>query len=43
MVDQELPLHLYTLGPPEVCLGENPVTFPTRKTLALLIFLAIES
>jgi DNA-binding SARP family transcriptional activator len=43
MVDQELPLHLYTLGPPEVCLGKNPVTFPTRKTLALLIYLAIES
>ncbi len=43
MTDQELPLHLYALGPPEVRLGENPVTFPTRKTLALLIFLAIES
>ena len=43
MADQTIPLHLYALGPPEVCLGENPVTFPTRKTLALLIYLAIES
>ena len=40
---QALPLHLYALGPPEVRLGENLVTFPTRKTLALLIYLAIES
>jgi len=43
MADQVLPLHLYTLGPPEVRLGENLVIFPTRKTLALLIYLAIES
>jgi DNA-binding SARP family transcriptional activator/tetratricopeptide (TPR) repeat protein len=43
LVDQALPLHLYTLGPPEVRLGENLVTFPTRKTLALLIYLAVES
>ena len=43
MADQVLPLHLYALGPPEVRLGENLVTFPTRKTLALLIYLAIES
>ena len=43
MADQALPLHLYALGPPEVRLGENLVTFPTRKTLALLIYLAIES
>ncbi len=43
MADLLLPLHLYALGPPEVRLGENPVTFPTRKTLALLIYLAIES
>ncbi len=42
MADQILPLRLSTLGPPEVCLGENLVTFPTRKTLALLVFLAIE-
>lgn len=31
------------LGPPEVHLGEHLVTFPTRKTLALLIYLAIEA
>ena len=43
MADQAIPLHLYALGPPEVRLGENLVTFPTRKTLALLIYLAIES
>ena len=43
MADQAPPLHLYALGPPEVRLGENLVTFPTRKTLALLIYLAIES
>ncbi|MFZ2097392.1 MAG: hypothetical protein WAV05_12215, partial [Anaerolineales bacterium] len=43
MADQVLPLHLSALGPPEVRLGDNLVTFPTRKTLALLIYLAIES
>ncbi|HSB66843.1 MAG TPA: BTAD domain-containing putative transcriptional regulator, partial [Anaerolineales bacterium] len=43
MAEQVQPLHLYALGPPEVRLGENLVTFPTRKTLALLIYLAIES
>src|SRR4030042_2504253 len=43
VADQALPLHLYALGPPEVRLGENLVTFPTRKTLALLIYLALES
>jgi DNA-binding SARP family transcriptional activator len=43
LVDLALPLHLYALGPPEVRLGENLVTFPTRKTLALLIYLAVES
>lgn len=36
------PLHLYLLGPPEVRLGESLLTFPTRKTLALLIYLALE-
>ena len=36
------PLHLHLLGPPEVRLGESLLTFPTRKTLALLIYLAIE-
>jgi hypothetical protein len=41
--DQTLPLHLFALGPPEVRLGENPLTFPTRKTLALLIYLGVEA
>jgi DNA-binding SARP family transcriptional activator len=36
------PLHLYLLGPPEVRLGEKLLAFPTRKTLALLIYLALE-
>ncbi len=43
MADQAIPLHIYALGPPEVRLGEHLVSFPTRKTLALLIYLAIES
>jgi DNA-binding SARP family transcriptional activator len=38
-----LPLRIFTLGAPEVRLGENLVTFPTRKTQALLIYLAIET
>jgi DNA-binding SARP family transcriptional activator len=36
------PLHLHLLGPPEVRLGEKLLTFPTRKTLALVIYLALE-
>ena len=43
MADQMLPLRLFTLGAPEVRLGENLVSFSTRKTQALLIYLAIES
>lgn len=35
-------LHLQLFGPPEVRLGKTVLTFPTRKTLALLIYLAIE-
>jgi len=35
-------LQLHLLGPPEVRLGETLLTFPTRKTLALLIYLALE-
>ena len=31
-------LHIFALGPPEVRLGEALVSFPTRKTLALLYF-----
>ncbi len=43
MADPTLTLHILALGPPEVRLGEYLVTFPTRKTLALLIYLAIEA
>jgi DNA-binding SARP family transcriptional activator len=43
MADQTPLLHIMALGPPEVRLGEHLVTFPTRKTLALLIYLAIEA
>jgi DNA-binding SARP family transcriptional activator len=42
MADQTPVLHILALGPPEVHLGEHLVTFPTRKTLALLVYLAIE-
>jgi DNA-binding SARP family transcriptional activator len=35
-------LHILALGPPHVRLGEHVVTFPTRKTMALLIYLATE-
>ena len=35
-------LHLFLLGPPEVRVGSKPLTFPTRKSLALLIYLALE-
>lgn len=34
-------LQLLLLGPPEVRVAGNPVAFPTRKTLALLIYLAL--
>src|SRR5512139_3383878 len=30
------------MGPPEVRLGDKSLKFPTRKTLALLIYLALE-
>ena len=43
MADQMLPLRLFTLGAPEVRLGDNLVAFSTRKTQALLIYLAIET
>ena len=43
MAAQTLPLHLFALGPPEVRLGERLLTFPTHKTQALLIYLAIET
>ncbi len=43
MIVSALPLRLQFLGPPEALLGETPLAFPTRKTLALLIYLAIEA
>ncbi len=43
MADQMVPLRLHALGPPEVRLGDKLLSFPTRKTLALLIYLAIEA
>ena len=43
MAGRSTALHILAFGPPEVRLGEHPVTFPTRKTLALLLFLAIEA
>jgi len=43
IADQALPLHIYALGPPEVRMDKKLVSFPTRKTLALLIYLAIET
>jgi DNA-binding SARP family transcriptional activator len=42
VIDYASTLHLHLLGPPEVRLGERLLTFPTRKTLALLIYLALE-
>ncbi|MGH2521359.1 MAG: AAA family ATPase [Anaerolineales bacterium] len=42
MARHALQLHLYLLGPPEVRVGTKLLTFPTRKTLALLIYLALE-
>jgi DNA-binding SARP family transcriptional activator len=42
VADPTMTLYIFALGPLEVRLGKNPVTFPTRKTLALLIYLAIE-
>ena len=42
MAEQTPVLHILALGPPEVRLGEHLVTFPTRKTLALLVYLAVE-
>ena len=42
MAEKTPVLHIFALGPPEVRLGEHLVTFPTRKTLALLVYLAIE-
>jgi DNA-binding SARP family transcriptional activator len=43
MANPTLTLRLFALGPPEARLGERLLVFPTRKTLALLIYLAIEA
>ena len=43
MAGQALPLHLFVFGPPEVRLGAGLLTLPTRKTLALLIYLGLEA
>lgn len=43
MVVPSLTLHIFALGPPEVRLDGHRVSFPTRKTLALLYYLAIET
>jgi DNA-binding SARP family transcriptional activator len=43
MAEQTLPLHLFALGPPEARLGAIQLVFPTRKTLALLFYLALEA
>ena len=43
MADHTPVLHITALGPPEVRLGDHLVSFPTRKTLALLIYLATEA
>lgn len=37
-----LELQLNLLGPPEIRLASTPLSFPTRKTLALLVYLALE-
>ena len=42
MVRPTLQLHLALLGPPEASLGKRAMKFPTRKTLALLAYLAAE-
>lgn len=36
-------LHLQFLGSPEVTYNETPISFPTRKALALFIYLAVEN
>ncbi len=43
MAEQFFTLRIATLGPPEVRLGDSQLAFPTRKTLALLVYLAAEA
>src|SRR5690242_2705750 len=37
-----IPLRLLVLGLPEVYLGERAIKLPTRKSLALLVYLAVQ-
>jgi DNA-binding SARP family transcriptional activator len=41
MTDTEPQLRLNLMGPPEVRLGDRSLAFPTRKSLALLVYLAL--
>ncbi len=43
MANRASQLQIHLLGSIEVRLGERSLTFPTRKTLALLIYLSLES
>jgi DNA-binding SARP family transcriptional activator len=43
LTNTDLPLRIRLLGPLEARVGETPVAFPTRKTQALLIYLALET
>jgi DNA-binding SARP family transcriptional activator/tetratricopeptide (TPR) repeat protein len=36
------PLTIRLLGGPEILLGQRPLSFPTRKVLALLVYLVVE-
>ncbi len=36
------PLTIRLLGIPEICVGEQLLSFRTRKVLALLVYLAVE-
>ncbi|PWG74829.1 hypothetical protein DF186_15860, partial [Enterococcus hirae] len=36
------PLTMRLLGNPQVTVGQQPLSFPTRKVLALLIYLVVE-
>ena len=35
-------LSVALLGPPAVCHGGRSLAFPTRKTLAMLVYLSVE-
>lgn len=42
LANHTLSLQVLLLGPPEVRVAGKPLAFPTRKTLALLVYLALE-